>query len=357
MQDKNPRSGSVRPSGRRRLGKTVTLAMAGVLGAGVALTACSSGTSASSSKTSGSVKSATTAGSGKSSKSAVTHSLTIGIPPAVTTGSLHLAQDKGIFAKNHLVVSLKIMNGGAATVPALESGAINLAQSNVLSVIQGANTGINEPCFAGAFRQGHIQALISGANTGITKPSQLAGKSVAINALNGINQLITEEYLQTQGVQPSSVHFVAVNFPDMTSALSSGSVDAVLGVEPFNTEMLSAGDHLLSNHPEAAIPGNPIFSCWNASASWLKTHQTTVKDFMKSMQTVNKLIAAHPTELVKELEKQKAAPDSVLEHSPMPIFTLKMSNKDVKEWEAAAKQYGILQTTPPASEAYYPPQQ
>lgn len=288
------------------------------------------------------------------SEASETHSLTIGIAPAVTTGSIYLAQEEGIFAKNHLNVTLKILNGGAATVPALEAGAINMAQSNVLSVIQSGIAGIDEPCFAGAFNQGQIQGLISGAKSGITKLSQLAGKTIAVNALDGVNQLIADAYLKANGVSTANVHYVALGFPDMTAALSSGSVDAVLGVEPFDSGMLQAGDHLLSDTPELSIPSNPIFSCWNSSPSWLKSNQSTVQEFLTSMEETNALIAAHPSDLVHALEANKVASDSVLAASAMPEFTATMTASDVTEWEAVAKQYGIITSTPPVSEVYDP---
>lgn len=282
-------------------------------------------------------------------------SITIGIPPAVTDGSIYLAQEKGIFAKHHLKVSLKILNGGAATVPALESGAIDMAQSNVLSVIQGAGSGIDEPCFAGAFNQGKIQGLVAGKSSGVTKSAQLAGKTVAVNALGGVNQLIADVYLKGNGVDPSSVHYVALGFPDMSAALRSGSVNAVLGVEPFVTQMVQGGDKLLSNTPELSVPGNPIFSCWNASSSWLKSNQATVKDFLASMNQVNALVAAHPSEMVQALVANKVAPAAVLKSAPMPAFTTKMSSADVQKWESVAKQYDVIHATPPASQVFDPP--
>lgn len=294
-------------------------------------------------------------GASSSNGAAADRNLVIGIPPAVTTGSLYLAKQQGIFAKNGLNVTIKSLNGGAATVPALESGAINLAQSNVLSVIQGANSGIDAPCFAGAFSQRHIQALIAGRKSGITKVSQLAGKTVAVNATGGVNQLITESYLADHGVPPSSVKYVALAFPDMPAALSSDRVSAVLGVEPFDTQMEQAGGRVLSTSPADSIAGKPIFSCWNASGSWLKSNQSTVKSFVRAMRQTISLISAHPSMLVRALEKNTAVPKSVLAKSAMPRFTLAMSARDVKDWESAAKKYGLIHSAPPASKVYSPP--
>jgi len=76
--------------------------------------------------------------------------ITVGIPPATSADDVTIAQQEGFFTQHHLTVNIKALNGGAATVPALQGGAIQVAQSNVLSEVQGAH-GLDVPCFAGAF--------------------------------------------------------------------------------------------------------------------------------------------------------------------------------------------------------------
>jgi len=172
----------------------VTRVLVGV--ASIALMA-GCGSSASSSGNGGGGTSSNSGGGGTSSNSGgggIT-SITVGTVPAVSGAIIGYAADKGYFSKHNLDVKTKELNGGAAAVPALQGNAIQVAQSNVLSVIQGANQGLNVPCFAGAVNFGGAGVslpLIAGGKGGVTKASDLAGKSIAVNATGGVNELATD---------------------------------------------------------------------------------------------------------------------------------------------------------------------
>ena len=298
---------------------------------GVALTVTGCGTSSSSAKPSGGAAAVTT--------------ITVGIPAAITADAVLVARDKGYFTQHQLKVNVKTLNGGAANVPALQGGAIQIAQSNVLSEIQGAAQGLAVPCFAGAFAltpTGSFLPLVASAKSGITKPAQLAGKTIAVNATGGVNQLLTDAWLAQQGVAYKSVHYIGMGFPDMPVAIGSGRVDAAVSVEPFGTEMRQQGATLLSGYLESNIQGSPTFSCWNATASWLAKNQKVAADFVAAIQQANGFINNEPGQFRTYLEKTTKIAPKVIQALSLPNFTTDMSNADVTEWEAAGHKYGIL---------------
>lgn len=295
-----------------------------------------------------------------SSSAGGTTTITVGLPAAVTADAVLIAQEKGYFTKNHLKVNVQTINGGAGAVPALQSGAIQVAQSNVLSEIQGASHGLAVPCFAGAFalqktsEKGFIP-LVAGAKSGITKASDLSGKTIAVNATGGVNELMSDAWLDGQGVDYKSVHYMGMEFPNMPEALSAGRIPAAVGTEPFGTMMAQQGGTLLTGDLESNIKGRPIFSCWNASSDWLKKNGATAKNFLAAIQQANDFINTQPQQFQTWLTKNsKIAPD-VIKDLSLPHFTTSMSAKDVTEWEDAAKKYGILTgTAPDAGKVYQP---
>ena len=269
----------------------------------------------------------------------------MGIPAAITADDVLVAKAKGYFAEHQLNVKVEVLNGGAANVPALQSGSIQIAQSNVLSEVQGAAQGLAVPCFAGAFGltpTGSFLPLVASAKSGITKAAQLAGKTIAVNATGGVNQLLTDAWLAKQGVAYKSVHYIGMGFPDMPVAISSGRVDAAVTVEPFGTEMRQQGATLLSGYLESNIPGSPTFSCWNATASWLAKNQKVAADFVAAIQQANNFINNEPGQFRTYLEKTTKIAPKVIQALSLPNFTTDMSNADVTEWEAAGHKYGIL---------------
>lgn len=275
--------------------------------------------------------------------------ITVGIPAAVTADAVKIAQDKGYFGQHHLKVGIKTLNGGAGTVPALQSGAIQVAQSNVLSEIQGAAHGLAVPCFAGAFAltdpgngKGGLIPLVAGAKSGITKPADLAGKTIALNATGGVNQLMADAWLDQQGVDYHSVHYIALEFPNMPQAITTGRVDAAVMVEPFGTQVVHQGAKLISGYVEGNIQGHPIFSCWNGSADWLQKNPEAARNFVAAIKQANDFINNQPDQFRAWLQKNSQIPPDVIKDIALPKFTTDMSNADVTGWETAAQKYGIL---------------
>jgi NitT/TauT family transport system substrate-binding protein len=316
---------------RAGVARRTTQALAGGACVALALTACGGGGGASAS----------------SSSSGGVTTITVGLPPAVTADAVLIAQEKGFFSQHHLKVNVETINGGAGAVPALQSGALQVAQSNVLSEIQGAAHGLAVPCFAGAFAlqktsgKGFIP-LVAGADSGITKASDLTGKTIAVNATGGVNQLMTDAWLDGRGVDYKSIHYQGMEFPNMPQAISAGRVPAAVGTEPFGTQMVQQGATLLTGDLESNITGRPIFSCWNASSDWLKQNAGTARNFIAAIKQANDFINTQPDQFQTWLQKNsKIAPD-VIKDLSLPQFTTSMSDKDVTEWQDAANKYGIL---------------
>ena len=58
------------------------------------------------------------------------------------------------------------------------------------------------------------------------RPPDLAGKTIAVNALKGVGEVMIKAALKKVGVDPNSVKLLAVPFPTMRTALQNGQVDA-----------------------------------------------------------------------------------------------------------------------------------
>jgi NitT/TauT family transport system substrate-binding protein len=141
------------------------------------------------------------------------------------------AESKGIYAKHNLKVDLVKSTGGSAAVAAVLSGAADFGYVNGYSAINAYNTGFPIEMIAGANTNAvppaePAQGLFVGTSSKLTKPADLAGKTIAVNELNGINQIVTTNWLTKNGVDTDSVRFVALPFSDQVPALLSGKVDA-----------------------------------------------------------------------------------------------------------------------------------
>jgi NitT/TauT family transport system substrate-binding protein len=73
-------------------------------------------------------------------------------------------------------------------------------------------------------------------NSPIKTAKDLEGKTVAIISLHATMEITTREWLTKNGADASLVKFFELHFPEMTPALSRGTIDAALLGEPFLTE-------------------------------------------------------------------------------------------------------------------------
>jgi NitT/TauT family transport system substrate-binding protein len=175
-------------------------------------------------------------GSSGSSGGLETSTITLGSLPVVDAAPAYIADKAGYFKQEGLTVKFQQAQGGAALIPSLVSGDIQVAFSNWVSVFLAKSRGIDLTVIAdGDKARPGFSAVYVMPNSPIKKPADLAGKKIAVNTLNNIGGLVISAVLKDQGVDPKSVKFVEVGFPDMGAALQRGDVDAIWVVEPFTT--------------------------------------------------------------------------------------------------------------------------
>jgi len=311
-----------------RTRRTAALATAATA-AGILLAACGSG--------------------GHSGGGATTATLTVGVPPVVELGDLYTADSKGFFAREGLTVKITRLNGGAALVPALVSGTVQIGQSNIVSVLQAQQQNIGMRCFAAGYRSpsagAELSLVVSPKDAGtVTSPARLAGQAVAVNSLDNSNQLVAEAYLARHGVNPASVHFVALAYPDMPSALAAGRVAAAITDEPFTTITRSQGAKVLATQPDQVIAAHPVYACWVASAGWLSGHRQVAGKFVAALARADAYMAAHPAYLPSILPKYTTVSAAMARQVTLPDFTTRLAPPDVEPWARAAARYKMTRS-------------
>ena len=131
---------------------------------------------------------------------------------------------------------MRIVNVGSA------AGITTSLLNGSIDVLNGAYAGFIEAQVHGAGRFHILADGYAGApsvdeivvlpGSGITSPKRLIGRTIAVNALDGIAALLVSSALESQGVPPSQVHLVAMPFPAMPAALKADRIDAAYLPEP-----------------------------------------------------------------------------------------------------------------------------
>ncbi|MGY1741361.1 MULTISPECIES: ABC transporter substrate-binding protein [unclassified Blastococcus] len=231
------------------------------------LTACGGGDDDDSSSSGGD------GGSGGSSEAAG--------PIDVTVTSLNLCDElyvyygieNGVFAEHDLNVETVQSTGGAAALAALQSGDVDVAFANPFSIMLAEEQGIDLTIISGAYNSAEPPDDPAGGvavpvGSDIQGPEDMAGKTMAVNELGGINQIMTEAWIRDAGGDPSETEFVALPFPELAPALINGDVDAAnltAGAIASNADKVE----LIGNPQGATEEGYTVFATYASNTSWL----------------------------------------------------------------------------------------
>lgn len=162
--------------------------------------------------------------------------INIGLIPIVDVAPVSHALEQGYFEEEGLNVTLEYGVGGAALVPALIAGDIQVGFGNYVSHILAINEGfelslISEgpravPGFSGVFAM---------PDSGLSSAADLEGATVSTNTLNNVGPLAINAVLDSEGADADAIEYTEVPFPEAAPTLERGDIDAAWVVEPFTT--------------------------------------------------------------------------------------------------------------------------
>jgi NitT/TauT family transport system substrate-binding protein len=211
--------------------------------------------------------------------------ITVGTLPIVDTVSLAIAQQKGYFKEEGLDVELKALPGGAAAVPGLSNGELQFAFGNYVSFFTAQAKGVlDTKLVADAYQATQGMFLIMGGkDSPVSKPLDLAGKKIAINTKSNIVELTARSSLEAAGVDPKTVTFTEIPFPDMQAAVERKNVDAAFMVEPYITQaQRSSGMTPILDAATGATQDMPI-AVWATSAKFAQEAPQTTAAFQRAI--------------------------------------------------------------------------
>jgi NitT/TauT family transport system substrate-binding protein len=265
--------------------RRASAAAAASLAVAVLAAACSSSTSTSSPS------------SPKASSSALeTTHVVVGALPVVDTAGLYLALKNGYFKQAGLDVTVDPIQQSTAALPDMLHGTVDIvAGANYVSWFQAQAKGTvslkilasGTVCTPATF------GVLALPSSGITKPANLAGKTIAVNLTNNVQTLTANTMLKAAGVNPSSVHYVVIPFPDMITALKAHRVDAISAVEPFVDGAKAAGAQQVLSECQGPTASFPL-SGYFATSTWAQSHPNTARAFQQALEKGQAYADANP---------------------------------------------------------------
>jgi NitT/TauT family transport system substrate-binding protein len=281
--------------------RRVPVAAVSLAAAAILVTACSSSSSSSSASASASASSSASGSASASASSSAleTTNITVGALPLVDSAGLYVAMKNGYFKQAGLNVTVKPIAQSTAALPDMLHGTVDIvAGANYVSWFQAQAHGAASLSLlaSGTVCQPTTFNVLALPSSGITKPADLAGKTIAVNLTNNVQTLTTNLMLKASGVNPSSVKFVVIPFPNMVAALKAGQVNAISAVEPFDTAAKAAGAKQVLSECSGTTANFPMSGYFSTSA-WAQKNPNTARAFVTALEKGQADIGANPATL------------------------------------------------------------
>ena len=266
---------------------------------------------------------------------------TAGIPSAF----LSYGVQKGFFKDEGLEVTVDTSAGGAAAVPGLVSGGLQLAGSNTVSAILAASKGlpisiVAPGTFASETPEKDFSAVLVAKGSSIKGPADLAGKTIAVNTLENIGDVSITAALKKRGVDASGIKFVEVGFPDMLAAVERGQVDAAWEIEPFVATGTAAGDRPVLWPYVEARPGLMVGS-FLATNEYRKQNPKVIEAFRNGISKTAQAVSQDPDAFRAALPQLSKVKPEAAKSMVLPVWKGDVDTESLKFIEQQMREQGV----------------
>lgn len=227
--------------------------------------------------------------------------ITLGVLPILDVASVHVAIKKKYFEAEGLEVELKKIQGGAQAIPGLINKELDFTFGNWVSFFAAQSKDAAKQVEGIKLIADGYQAkpdmflILAAGDSGIKSPQDLAGKTIAINTFKNIAELTAKATLEAANVDPKSVTFKEMPFPDMQAAIQNKTVDAAFMVEPFITRAQRAAGQVKVLDAAAGPTDNIPIAGYATSGQFAKENPKTVAAFQRAIAKGQADAADRPT--------------------------------------------------------------
>jgi NitT/TauT family transport system substrate-binding protein len=283
----------------------------------------------------------------------------VGIVPSFAAGQAFYAEDLGLFKKHGLDVQLQSFNNGATIAAAIAGGSLDAGFSDVIGLgaahLRGLTFAVIAPGFFNTPKAPGYAIVVKGDGP-IKEAKDFNGKTIGINAVKSISQLVVQAWVDGNGGDSKTMKFAELPFATMVASVANGTVDGCTPGEPFVTGALESGMRSFPLDKNGLI--NYMPAGYFSTRAWIAANPDATARFAAAIREASVFANQRPSpvqaaEILAKYTKVPLAMVSRLRMTPEYGTTLLASH--VQPVMDAAAKYEILPKTFPAAEILYLP--
>jgi NitT/TauT family transport system substrate-binding protein len=272
----------------------------------------------------------------------------VGVIPITAIAPFEVGLQHGFFREAGLDVKASNMAQGAAILPAVLSGDLDIGFANVVSTLTAGAKGLPVRIIAEGPQDGTNEhnayvKLLVGSSSPVRRPRDLVGKTVAVNSLKDVGVFSTQATVSKDGGDPHKVHFLEIPFSEMPAALDAGRVDAIWETEPFLTQVQDRTRAIAA--PEVTLMPRYTVAVYFSTEQFISEHRDAVVRFVRAMEKSVDYTLAHPDAAAKVISTYtKISPGLAGKLTP-PHFQRELDVGSLELTARLMKTYGVTSET------------
>jgi NitT/TauT family transport system substrate-binding protein len=269
--------------------------------------------------------------------------ITLNTLPIANGFPLDLGIRRGFFRAQRIEITKRTLQSGNDIVLALSNRNGDIGYVGWVPAMIARTQGIPLTAVAASDVEGtsnadNWQNILVRGDSDIRRPADLANKTIAVNALKGVGEVMIKAALRKRGVNPNSIRLLAMPFPTMPAALRNRQVDAIWTPEPFMTQALNDGARIVM------APGPVLGRFWPigtyvAHNDWVRRNPALARRFRTAMHRSLAYAQSHPAEIRELLP---AATRNVR----LPIWSPLIDRAKLRQLAAFSRTYGVITSQP-----------
>jgi NitT/TauT family transport system substrate-binding protein len=266
--------------------------------------------------------------------------------PSADLAGLYVAEDEGLFAKQGLRVTIEKIASSQAVIADQLAGRVDISAGSYIPYITAQAEGARFHILAEAsILAPGTRLLLTARNSHIMSVTDLVGKRIGVNGTNSIGTLLISELLAEHGFPAKKLEFITDQggFPQMPSALESGTWDAAFLAEPYVTLAEETyGEKVLADLDQGAALNFPIDG-YVATHDWMQAHPSVAAAFERAIQQGQAIAESDRNVVEAAMAKSDSLSPGVTALMALPDFPLGPVDLTRIQREATAMlQFGML---------------
>ena len=270
--------------------------------------------------------------------------VTVDTLPIANGLPLDLGIKKGFFEQQGIAIKKQLLQSGNDIVLALANHNGDIGYLGYVPMMIARTNGIPLTLIAASEVEGtsdadNWQEILVKSSSSIRTPAELAGKTIAVNALKGVGEVIIKAALKKRGVDPNSVKLLALPFPSMRSALNNGQVDAIWTPEPFLSQALNIDSARIVMSPGPVLGNYFPNGGYAVRSDGLAQNKDLARRFQLAINESLNYARTHPDEI-------RAMLPAGTQNVRLPIWSPLIDRPQLLQLAKYAKEFGVITTLP-----------